>query len=191
MKKFMKFGCLTVIGVFGFIVILGIIGMMFSDGEESTQTVVKHEEGTVETDSKEKDNKAVEANIGDTLKVGDVEFKVSEISKATNVGGEYGETSKGEYLIVKVSVVNKGSEALTVDSSFFNISADGKQYNADDSATMYANDELDFFYTEINPDLSLDGVVVFDLPKDVHSKDLTLNVQTGIFGTETGKINLK
>lgn len=186
MKKVFKLGCLGVIGIFALIVIVAVVGGG-GDSGESTQTVVTSGE---EPKKEEKAPETKTAKVGDTLKVGDVEFKVNEISKATNVGGEFGENSKGEYLVVKVSVANKSKEALLVDSSFFVIKADGKEYKADDMATISANEGADFFFTEINPDLSLDGSVVFDLPKDVHSKDMVLNVQTGLFGTEQGQINL-
>lgn len=185
MKKMFKMGCLGIMGLFALIV---VVALFSGGGEETTTTVTK------ESADKPKEEKKAETNakIGDTLKVGNVEFKVSEVSKATSVGGEYGEKSKGEYLMVKVSVANKGNEALIVDSSFFTIKADGKEYSADDVATaLYTNDDADFFYSEINPDIALEGTVVFDLPKDVHSKDLTLNVQTGLFGTEQGQISLK
>ena len=130
--------------------------------------------------------------IGEELKVGNVVFKVNGTSTATNVGGEYGSDAQGTYLILDVEVRNEGTEAITMDSSFFKLKANGKEYESDSTAGLYANEQADFFLTSINPDLSLTGKVVFDVSDEVLNADeQILEVQTGVFGTEMGQINLK
>ena len=186
MKKMFKMGCLGIMGLFALIV---VVALFSGGGEETTTTVVTEEASTKESADKPKEEK--KAKVGDTLYVGKVGFRVNGTEKKTNIGGEFGENSKGEYLVVSVSVINKGDESLMVDSSFFKIKADGKEYEADGTATIFANENADFFLTDLNPDLQVDGNVVFDLPAELHSKDLVLNVQTGFFGTEQGQINLK
>ncbi|WP_018392502.1 DUF4352 domain-containing protein [Bacillus sp. 37MA] len=51
---------------------------------------------------------------------------------------------KSQFTIVKVSVLNEGNEAITVDSSFFKLLSDGKTYESDSSAAIYANENADF-----------------------------------------------
>jgi hypothetical protein len=47
------------------------------------------------------------------------------------------------------------------------LNADGKQYSADDTATMYASsDGSGSWYNNINPGNSVEGTIVFDIPKD-------------------------
>lgn len=44
----------------------------------------------------------------------------------------------------------------------------------------------------LNPGIQKSGRIFFDVPQDVaDSKDLTLVVQTGFWGTEQGKIRLQ
>lgn len=204
MKKIFKIGFLSFIGLVALVIIASIV----SSGGEDTSTVttvtkadVKKDEDVENKDKKEKSDtkkdkkekkKETIAKIGDTLKVGDVEFKVNKFSSAKELGGEYGGAqSKGKYLVVNVTVTNRGKEELLVDSSFFKVKSDGKEYSSDGSAGIYANTDTPFFLTGINPDIALTGNVVFDLPPKLHKKELTLQVQTGLFGTETGKIELK
>ena len=178
MKKVFKSGCLGIIGLVALIVIVG----MFAGGEESGNTV---------TDSEKRDEAASVANIGQTLQVGDVAFTVNGKSTAKNLGGEYGVNSQGTFLVLDVTVTNKGSEAITVDSTFFKLTAGEKTYDSDGGAGVYANTDTEFFLQNLNPDLSANGKVVFDVTDEVISNpELLLNVQTGLFGTETGQIKL-
>ena len=174
------------------LIALGIVVSVFSGGDDTEQTSVEPKQEKVE--DKSKDKKKVEkkqVKIGETLKVGDVEFKVNGKSDAQDIGGEYGVSAKGKYLVLDVTVTNKSDKALMVDSSFFKLKANGKEYESDGEAGIYANEDSNFFVSEINPDLSIDGKVVFDIPAELHNKDLVLNVQTGFWGTEQGEIKLK
>lgn len=179
----------------GFMVLMFLLGALagaFENDEKVAQpseTVVASEatETTIETPVEE----VKQSVIGDKLQVGDVVFTVNERSRATNVGGEYGVNSKGEFLILDVSVENLGNEAITVDSSYFKLLSNGKTFEADSSAGIYANEDADFFYESINPDLTMTGKVVFDISTAMHEEELVVQVQTGIFGTETGEIALR
>lgn len=185
MKKFFK-GCLVFIVA---IVVLGvIIGVIVGGGDEESSTT----ENSSGSSSEEKATEETMVGIGEELKVGDVVFKVNGTSTATNVGGEYGVKSQGTFLILDVMVRNEGSEAITVDSSFFKLKVNGKEYEADSSAGIYANEQADFFLTSLNPDLSLEGKVVFDVSDEViNAEEQILEVQTGYWGTEMGQIQLK
>lgn len=131
------------------------------------------------------------AGIGEVVKVGKVEFTVNSTSTAKNVGGEYGQNAQGTYLLVNVTVKNSGNESITTDTSFFQLKAGEKTYDADGTASIYANEATDFFLEQINPDLSATGVVVFDVSDElIANPELTLQVQTGFFGTETELIKI-
>lgn len=176
------------------ILIVAVVAFALGSGDTATPTT----EPTTATDAKEtkakeEKPKAEEkvAKIGDTLKVGDVTYTVHERSKADNVGGEFGTNSQGEYLILDVTVKNEGKEALMVDSSLFTVLQDDITYESDGEASIYANENAEFFLTELNPNLEAKGKVVFDLPAEAHGEDLKLKVTTGFFGTESGEIALQ
>lgn len=197
MRKILK---LLAFGFVGLILLVAIAGIFTSGGEttapvaESTPapaTETKTEAAPEEKKEEKKEEPAKVIGIGESLKVGDVVYTVHGRTEATNVGGEWGETAKGKYLILDVTVKNEGKEALMVDSSLFKVKSGDTTYESDAGASMYANDSVDFFYEEINSGIELKGNVVFDIPADAHGKPLTLEVMTGIFGTETGQIALQ
>jgi hypothetical protein len=131
------------------------------------------------------------AGIGEAITVGGVEFTVHGTKTAENVGGQYGQNAQGTYLILDVTVKNVGNEAITTDSSFFQLKSGEKTFDADGTAGIYANPDTNFFLEQVNPDLSAKGFVVFDVSDEVIANtELMLQVQTGFFGTETGAIKV-
>lgn len=178
-------------------VIVIIIIIAVSSGGEDTPV-----ENASDTNSEEKVEVSTEpkvepveevkvASIGEVVLVGGVEFTVNSISTATNVGGEYGVDAQGTFLLLDTTVKNVGTEAITTDSSFFKLLSGEKTYEADGSAGIYANPDTNFFLEQVNPDLSATGIVVFDVSDEVIANpELLLQVQTGLFGTETGTIKI-
>lgn len=169
-------------------------------GEETNTDAANTGTGVTQSETTPSDGSVAEASnpvaqtygIGQVVRVGDVEFTVNGIESAPNVGGEWGKTSKGTYLIVDLTVTNKGNESLSVDNSFFKLKNNDKAYESDASAGMYANEDESFFLSSINPDVSMSGKVVFDVSQEViDSTTKQLEVSTGYWDKETGLINLQ
>lgn len=185
---------------FWLIVVLVVGGAVGSGGDEAEKQKDVAADSTGETevvsDTSQEKTESVETtqiySIGETVDVGDVTYVVNSVDSATNVGGEYGQNSKGTYLLVNVTVTNNGDESLTVDNSLFKLLNDGKEYDSDSAAGIYANDDSSFFLESVNPELSLTGNVVFDVSDTVLNSDSKqLQVSTGFWGTETDLINLQ
>uniref|UniRef100_UPI00359F3364 DUF4352 domain-containing protein n=1 Tax=Jeotgalibaca porci TaxID=1868793 RepID=UPI00359F3364 len=181
-----------------------VVGGALGGGDDTESTdkneVAETASSTVEKESKPEESVAeskpevVEETyaITDTVNVGKVTYVVNSVDTATNVGGEYGQNSKGTYLLVNVTVTNNGDEALTVDNNLFKLLNDGKEYESDSMAGMYANEDTSFFLESVNPELSLTGNLVFDVSDNViNSLTKQLKVSTGFWGTETELINLQ
>lgn len=163
----------------------------------ATQTTSSTEQATndkkEETAVSEESKSAEQAipKIGEVTKVGDVEYIVNSKSVSQNVGGEYGKTANGSYLILNVTVKNSGKKSITVTNDFFKLLKGDTEYETDSVAGMYANEEGKFFLSELNPENSITGNVVFDLNSETaNAPGLVLQVQTGVWGTQKGKISL-
>lgn len=191
MKKFFKIGCLSFIGIIVLIVIISVATSGGDGGTETASTADSNSGDTKSSEEKEKPAEEKSAKVGDPLKVGDVVFTVHSKTTANNVGGEFGEDAEGKFLILDVSVKNEGKESITTDASFFKLKSGDTTYEASSSAAVYANENAEFFLAQVNPGIENKGKVVFDVPADAaKSNDLILQVQTGLFGTETGTIKL-
>ncbi|MED3710049.1 DUF4352 domain-containing protein [Peribacillus frigoritolerans] len=195
MKKFFKLGCF---GFIGLIVLFIIISAVSSGGDSDTTSNEPKEEVTKEK-KKDAPKKEKIYGIGDVVKVGDLEYTIKEKKEADQVGPSVlPEKASGKFVVLEVSLKNKGNEAVTADASFFKLKRGEKVYEADSAASISANQgedgqiENSFFLQEVNPDSEAAGKVVFDVaPEVAEASDLKVQVQTGVFGTETESITLK
>lgn len=116
-------------------------------------------------------NKAAEtAKIGQAANDGKFEFTVSSVECGkTSVGtNQYlTKTAQGQYCLLNVSVKNIGDQAQSLlSSNQYLLNASGQKYSADDVATMYNTPNGTSWYNDINPGNSVNGAIVFDIPKD-------------------------
>jgi hypothetical protein len=116
------------------------------------------------------------AGIGAVVKDGDFTFKVTKLEKRARVGNDFlGEDAQGVFLLVHVTVKNVGDEA----GSFFGASqklydAKGREYEASSGASIYLKDSKSL-YEKINPGNAVNGVVLFDIPKNVKPTEIELH----------------
>lgn len=133
--------------------------------------------------------------LTDEAPAGDLTFIVNSATKKTSVGsGYFVKTSQsGTYLIVNATVTNKGTETITIDSSFFTLTdGQGREYSSSSegqTALSTSNGSIDFFLKQVQPSLSATGEVVFEIPKD--ATDLKLNVKPGLFSSKKAIINIE
>lgn len=123
-------------------------------------------------DSAKADNKtAIAIKVGEAARDGKFEFVVKSIEcgKATVGANEYlTKTAQGQYCLLNVSVKNIGNEKQSLFSANQKLlDAANKEYSADDTATLYAAPQGSSWYSDINPGNSVEGSIVFDVPKGV------------------------
>jgi hypothetical protein len=183
--------------IWGIIIALAIIGFLFSDKSDSHEIKTINDTTTVSNTSstqQPKNNETTpaevdEIGINEVLKVGDVLFRVEEVSSQKSISDGFARyTADGTFLIVVVSLKNIGNESITTDTSFFEIQLGDKRYSPSSLITI----EDQFMFDGLNPDIQKSGRIFFDVPEEVaNSKDLRLNVQSGFWGTEQGDIYLR
>jgi hypothetical protein len=111
---------------------------------------------------------AVTARMGQEVRDGSFAFVVTGVEPGVRTlgNGAWSSTAQGEYVQVRVTVTNIGDEAQTFsDSSQKLIDAQGRQFDAATGvAVMYVPDS-EAFLNNINPGNSVNGVLVFDVPR--------------------------
>jgi len=164
---------LTGIGV---VVALGIIGGLFAPDPAPTGTTTAAATTSTdlaETVPGEKPPPATPATertprLGQPARDGQYEFVVQKTRcGVTRVGPELLEQkAQGQFCLITVKVTNVGADAGTFDASSQHATdAAGRTFDADSTASMYANDNGETFLNDINPGNSIVAVLVFDVPK--------------------------
>lgn len=109
--------------------------------------------------------------VGEAARDGKFEFTVKSIEcgKPSVGTNQYlTKTAQGQYCLLNVSVKNIGDEKQSLFSANQKLlDAANKEYSADDTATLYAAPQGSSWYSDINPGNSVEGQIVFDVPKDV------------------------
>lgn len=195
MKKMFKFGCGGLIAIFVLIIVIAMVGGSDEENEtanESATSTDTNSEVKQTEDNKEEEPKEeiLTAGIGQALKVGDVEFTINsseitnEIKDSSGYITESPSADGATFLVIDATVKNLSKEKINTSSSFFKVlTADGLTYEA--SSIWF---DGFFLFEEINPNLGQTGKIAFEIPEGL--SDLSIQVQTGFWGTETGVIKL-
>lgn len=207
--------------IFGLLILLGACGAMLGGGDEnatnttpdeateesednsSNETDVDTESGEQEKSASEdeevvEEDEAVESvGIGETLTVDDLDFTVHGVTQQDSVGDVMTSNANDTYLVLDVTVTNNQNEAVMMMSEYFKIVDGETVYEPDSVASTNANqaispDNLGLLAEELNPGSSRDALIVYDVTQQVvDSNTKQLQVQSGMFGTQTGIINLQ
>jgi hypothetical protein len=95
--------------------------------------------------------------------------------------------AQGVFKVVKLSVTNNQKDAITLDSNSFKlVDSQGREFTASTEAQtaleMSGSDKNSFFLKQLNPGLSAEGEIAFDVPKD--AKGFVLKARGGFTGDE-------
>lgn len=158
---------LTVILAFA---VVGIIGAAAGGGGNKTNTNTDNSNGSGVT--KSEDKPATTAKLNEAARDGKFEFTVKSVAcgKVEVVSPETDalrQKAQGQYCLMTLSVKNIGNE-----QQYFSVSdqkllnSSGQQYTADSTATLYNGGNSQPLLAQINPGNSVEGALVFDIPKD-------------------------
>ncbi|MBM7489149.1 hypothetical protein JOD64_000371 [Micromonospora luteifusca] len=158
----------------------GLIALGCGSGaaDKSTSSSADDKPASSAGSDKGEDAPAKTAKVGQAARDGKFEFTVkSSKCGVAKIGTDViGAKAQGQFCLVTVNVKNIGKEAQMFDgSSQKAYAADGTEYSADSGAAIYANKNAETFLNDINPGNQVNGVVVFDIPKNVKLTKLELH----------------
>ncbi|SJZ55730.1 protein of unknown function [Pilibacter termitis] len=189
---------LAILTMAGVLISQAYYAHLFNKIDKGLESISKDIEKETDLPETSKEAKKENFTIGQEFTVGRVTYKINstEIVDEIKTGNELLDAkARAKFLVLNVTVTNNGDKELLVSSSFFKLKLGKKIYESAEysanSAANYSENGEELFFKGINPDVSITGNVVFDVQEDVlKNKDLLLQVQTGVFGTETGFVTL-
>lgn len=113
---------------------------------------------------------AATPGIGTPVRDGQFQFTVNSVSHVKSVGDTsigLGDTAKGEYTVLHLSIKNISGSSQTVDdSSQYVFDAKNRKFSADSSADIDGNGTNGggVFFDQLNPGTTVKGKIFFDLP---------------------------
>jgi Domain of unknown function (DUF4352) len=127
--------------------------------------------------------------ISEPVKAGDLTWTVTSVQEATELKS-FGQRKTGNFVTVDLTVQNNGDEAITVDSeSLALLDQQGRTHETDPDASFYVPSKLDLFLQQVNPGVTQQARVIFNIAPD--ARGLILRAGDGDpFTEENGYVNL-
>lgn len=135
--------------------------------KEKIQTENQSRDNKVGKENKEK---GIKGTIGQSYELGSLTYKIERIKYKNFIGGIYTlNKADGEFLIITLTVTNKGQKQVLIDNSFFKLvdqSGAVYDYSPDGTATLELTEfpGETFMGMTINPNVSKKAKVVFEVP---------------------------
>ncbi|NJP37889.1 DUF4352 domain-containing protein [Alkalicoccus luteus] len=167
-----------------------------NEEDESNNNSSNNEEnnGNNEEEALDEDGEAQDTvSIGEAIQVGDVEYVINSVETTQEVGDEFlSESTNDIFIVVNVSSENVGNDSVTLNSSDLQLLLGENTYDADSTASIYANEDGNGLFLEsINPGSSIDANVVFDVnPEIAEDPELLIQLQQGLIFAETGLVRI-
>lgn len=134
-------------------------------------------------------SKANAVAIGETVKVGDVTWTVTNAQRATELSDPF-ETRQGNFVIVDFTFGNESSEQKQLDTGSLNmLDAEDRVFETDSETDSFVPPELNIFLDQVNPGVTQNGRVIFSVPADAEGLVLRAN-DTGTFSENYSYIDL-
>lgn len=151
-------------------VILVLVGLSIFAGIVSGNSNKPTDNFSNMSQSKPKSKPVQMIGLNTPARDGKFEFTVKSITCGQpSVGSNQylTKTAQGQYCSLALTVKNIGDKSQTLFSANQKLkNASGIEYSSDDTATMYAAPDSSTWYSDINPGNTVEGVIVFDIPKD-------------------------
>lgn len=189
MRILSKFKEMSMIKKILCVVLIIVVAAAVAGGSSNDETKNDSKKGNKETKEVSQEKKT--HGIGEVVKVDDVDYLINNVEVTKQIGGEYVNTTANDtYLIIDISITNDKKESLSISDSCFKLLNGENEYSTDSTGAIYLEDNS-IIFKELNPGVTLQGKIVFDIPEAVaNDNESILQVKSGLWGNEKDTISL-
>lgn len=180
------------------LVVIALIAAFSGGGDDDTTTNSNKASESSSTETSEATEEDKSFAVGDVVTVGDIDYTVNGVETTKSVGpSDYPTDAQDTFLVIDLTVKNNGNESIMVDTSNFKLIDGEKSFDADSSGSISANEDaegnsLGFFLENINPDVEMQGKIVFDITEaQANSETAQLGLTDNMFSSDYTLVNLR
>ena len=184
-------GCLGLVGVF-FLLVFAIVAIGVGSGgggggggevaqEDKPRAGAPADDQKKEPEPKpqaeKKPKPKPDYKVGQTAKVGNVEWEVSDAYLTNQLKSNFGTQKQGRFVVVDFTFTNNRNEEVTLDPDLHMILKDskGREFGTDVDAWEFVPTDLNIFLEPVNPGVSTDGRVIYEVADDANGFTLKLD----------------
>jgi uncharacterized protein DUF4352 len=135
------------------------------------------QQGQQEQQSENKPRPQSEYTVGQKAAVGNVEWTVTDRFVTELLRSGFGTQKRGRFVVVDFTFTNNRDEEVTLDLQLHMTLRDSRsrEFGSDPDSWEFVPTRLDIFLEPVNPGISQDGRVIYEVPPDATGFTLTLD----------------
>jgi hypothetical protein len=137
----------------------------------------EQQRGQRELQAENKPRPKPQYTVGQTATVGNVQWTVSDAFVTELLRSGFGTQKRGRFVVVDFTFTNNRPKEVTLDPQLHMTLEDsrGREFGPDPDSYEYVPLNLDIFLEPVNPGISQDGRVIYEVPPDATGFTLTLD----------------
>jgi Glucodextranase, domain B/Domain of unknown function (DUF4352)/zinc-ribbon domain len=118
-----------------------------------------------------------EYSVGQTAQVANVQWRVSDAYLTNQLRSNFGTQKRGRFVVVDFTFTNNRDEEVTLDPELHMVLKDrgGREFGTDPDSFEFMPTNLDIFLEPVNPGISKNGRVIYQVPPDAWGFTLKLD----------------
>jgi len=115
--------------------------------------------------------------VGQTAQVANVTWRVSDAYLTNQLRSNFGTQKRGRFVVVNFTFTNNRDEEVTLDPELHMVLKDrtGREFGTDVDSWEYVPTNLSIFLEPVNPGISKNGRVIYQVPPDAWGFTLKLD----------------
>src|SRR5215216_2943976 len=146
-------------------------------GEPQVQTNEQQPQAKEQPQAAPQPTPQAEYRVGQTAQVANVQWRVSDAYLTNQLRGNFGTQKRGRFVVVNFTFTNNRDEEVTLDPEMHMVLKDrtGREFGTDVDSWEYMPMNLDIFLEPVNPGISKNGRVIYQVPPDAWGFTLKLD----------------
>jgi len=148
-----------------------------AEKESAAQEAPQVQKNEQQPQAEQKPRPQAEYSVGQTAQVANVQWRVSDAYLTNQLRSNFGTQKRGRFVVVNFTFTNNRSEEVTFDPELHMVLKDrrGREFGTDVDSWEYVPTNLDIFLEPVNPGISKNGRVIYQVPADAWGFTLKLD----------------
>jgi hypothetical protein len=127
--------------------------------------------------AEQKPRPQAEYSVGQTAQVANVQWRVSDAYLTNQLRSNFGTQKRGRFVVVDFTFTNNRDEEVTLDPELHMVLKDrtGREFGTDVDSWEFMPTNLNIFLEPVNPGISKNGRVIYQVPADAWGFTLRLD----------------
>jgi Glucodextranase, domain B/Domain of unknown function (DUF4352) len=148
-----------------------------AEKEVAVQEAPQVQKNEQQPQAEKKPSPQAEYSVGQTAQVANVQWRVSDAYLTNQLRSNFGTQKRGRFVVVDFTFTNNRDEEVTLDPELHMVLKDrtGREFGTDVDSWEFMPTNLNIFLEPVNPGISKNGRVIYQVPPDAWGFTLRLD----------------